>query len=79
MFFMFYIFTRGSVTMDEMEKVVLDYSCDPLICDKSYQQSIFKRIAEAGKIVEDIFGSAQDVEGVVKDAGIYIVQTRPQI
>lgn len=68
-----------SITMDKMEKVVLDYSNDPLLCNKSYQQSIFQRIAEAGKIVEDIFGSAQDIEGVVKDGEIYIVQTRPQI
>ncbi|XP_038976384.1 alpha-glucan water dikinase 1, chloroplastic-like isoform X2 [Phoenix dactylifera] len=68
-----------SVTINKMEKVVLDYSFDPLIWDKSYQRSIFQRIAEAGKIVEHIFGSAQDIEGVVKDGEIYIVQTRPQI
>ncbi|XP_065024419.1 alpha-glucan water dikinase 2-like isoform X6 [Musa acuminata AAA Group] len=68
-----------SVTMDEAEKVLLDYSSDCLISDKSFQQSIFKKVAEAGKIIEGVYGSAQDIEGVVKDGEIYIVQTRPQI
>ncbi|XP_064981719.1 alpha-glucan water dikinase 2 isoform X5 [Musa acuminata AAA Group] len=68
-----------SVTMDEAEKVLLDYSSDRLISDKSFQQSIFKKVAEAGKIIEGVYGSAQDIEGVVKDGEIYIVQTRPQI
>lgn len=65
--------------MDETEKVLLDYSSDRLISDKSFQQSIFKKVAEAGKIIEGVYGSAQDIEGVVKDGEIYIVQTRPQI
>ncbi|WOL20108.1 alpha-glucan water dikinase 2 isoform X2 [Canna indica] len=68
-----------SVTMDETEKVIPDYSSDRLIFDKGFQQSIFQKIAEAGKIIEGVCGSAQDIEGVVKDGEIYVVQTRPQI
>ncbi|XP_072989475.1 alpha-glucan water dikinase 2 isoform X1 [Typha latifolia] len=68
-----------SETMDDMELVVLDYSRDRLIHDKGFQQSVFQRIAEAGKIIEGIYGSAQDIEGVVKDGEIYVVQTRPQV
>ncbi|KAL6012656.1 hypothetical protein ACLOJK_003145 [Asimina triloba] len=68
-----------SVPMDKEEKVVLDYSWDRLIVDKSFQHSIFSKIAEAGKIIEGLYGSAQDIEGVVKDGEVYVVQTRPQM
>lgn len=65
--------------MDEEEKVILDYSNDRLIVDKAFQTSIFSKIAEAGKIIEGLYGCAQDIEGVVKDGVIYVVQARPQI
>lgn len=65
--------------MDEQERVVLDYSCDPLIVDKAFQLLLFARIAEAGKIIENLYGCPQDIEGVVKDRVIYVVQARPQI
>ncbi|KAF6166770.1 hypothetical protein GIB67_005646 [Kingdonia uniflora] len=68
-----------SVPMDKEEKVVLDYSCDRLIVDNSFRLSIFSKIAEVGKIIEGLYGSAQDIEGVVKDGEVYVVQTRPQI
>ncbi|KAG8654882.1 hypothetical protein MANES_05G189000v8 [Manihot esculenta] len=68
-----------SVLMDEEEKVILDYSNDRLIVDKAFQTSIFSKIAEAGKIIEGLYGCAQDIEGVVKDGVIYVVQARPQI
>lgn len=68
-----------SVPMDEEEKVVLDYSSDPLINDGKFQKSILASIAGAGKAIEDLYGSAQDIEGVVRDGKIYVVQTRPQM
>eukprot|EP00262_Sarcandra_glabra_P013027 TRINITY_DN3513_c0_g2_i1.p1 TRINITY_DN3513_c0_g2~~TRINITY_DN3513_c0_g2_i1.p1 ORF type:complete len:451 (-),score=81.24 TRINITY_DN3513_c0_g2_i1:139-1341(-) len=68
-----------SVPMDKEEEVILDYSCDRLIIDKSFQRSIFGKIAEAGKIIEGLYGSAQDIEGVVKHGEVYVVQTRPQM
>ncbi|XP_058080446.1 alpha-glucan water dikinase 2-like isoform X2 [Magnolia sinica] len=68
-----------SVPMDKEEKVILDYSCDWLIVDRSFQRFIFLKIAEAGKIIEGLYGSAQDIEGVVKDGEVYVVQTRPQM
>ncbi|CAJ1974049.1 unnamed protein product [Sphenostylis stenocarpa] len=67
------------VIMDKVEKVVLDYSKDPIISDKPFQTSLFSRIAEAGKILEDLYGFPQDIEGVVKDGTIFVVQARPQI
>ncbi|CAA0819704.1 Alpha-glucan water dikinase 1- chloroplastic [Striga hermonthica] len=68
-----------SVPMDEEEKVVLDYSSDPLIIDSHFRSSILSSIAQAGSAIEELYGSAQDIEGVVKDGKIYVVQTRPQI
>lgn len=65
--------------MDKVEKVVLDYSRDPIIVDKAFQTSLLSRIAEAGKIIEGLFGFPQDIEGVVKDGIIFVVQARPQI
>ncbi|KAH7567630.1 hypothetical protein JRO89_XS07G0108200 [Xanthoceras sorbifolium] len=68
-----------SVIMDEEDKIVLDYSRDRMIVDKAFQISLFSRIAEAGKIIESLYGSPQDIEGVVKDGVLYVVQARPQI
>lgn len=65
--------------MDEEEKVVLDYSADPLIIDGNFRQSILSRIAQAGNAIEELYGSPQDIEGVVRDGKIYVVQTRPQM
>ncbi|CDP13198.1 unnamed protein product [Coffea canephora] len=68
-----------SVPMDEEEKIVLDYSSDPLITDSNFRQSILSNIARAGNAIEELYGSSQDIEGVVKDGKIYVVQTRPQM
>ncbi|KAI4383012.1 hypothetical protein MLD38_008897 [Melastoma candidum] len=68
-----------SVPMDEEEKVVLDYTSDPLVVDENFQNSILSSIAKAGSAIEELYGSPQDIEGVVKDGKIYIVQTRPQM
>lgn len=65
--------------MDEEQKVLLDYSTDPLIVDGNFRSSILSSIAKAGSAIEDLYGSAQDIEGVVKDGKIYVVQTRPQM
>ncbi|KAI8528222.1 hypothetical protein RHMOL_Rhmol12G0133800 [Rhododendron molle] len=68
-----------SVPIDEEEKVVLDYSSDPLIMDAKFQQSILSSIARAGSAIEELYGYPQDIEGVVRDGKIYVVQTRPQM
>ncbi|KMS97340.1 hypothetical protein BVRB_6g155850 isoform B [Beta vulgaris subsp. vulgaris] len=68
-----------SVPMDEEEKVVLDYSADPLINDSNFRQSVLSGIAKAGSAIEELYGSPQDIEGVVKDGKIFVVQTRPQM
>ncbi|KAG5520839.1 hypothetical protein RHGRI_033418 [Rhododendron griersonianum] len=68
-----------SVPMDEEEKVVLDYSSDQLIKDADFRRSILSSIAGAGNAIEELYGSPQDIEGVVRDGKIYVVQTRPQM
>lgn len=68
-----------SVLMDEEESMVLDYSNDPMMVNKAFQTSILSKVAEAGKIIESLYGCPQDIEGVVKDGMIYVVQARPQI
>ncbi|XVE92371.1 hypothetical protein REPUB_Repub01dG0091600 [Reevesia pubescens] len=68
-----------SVPMDEEEKVVLDYSSDPLINDANFQQSILSSVAGAGNAIEELYGSPQDIEGVIRDGKVYVVQTRPQM
>ncbi|KAK8914101.1 hypothetical protein KSP39_PZI023890 [Platanthera zijinensis] len=68
-----------SVPMDEEESVVLDYTSDPLITDESFQKSILSSIARAGSVIEEIYGTPQDIEGAVKDGKVFVVQTRPQM
>ncbi|KDP26632.1 hypothetical protein JCGZ_17790 [Jatropha curcas] len=68
-----------SVPMDEEEQVVLDYSTDPLITDGNFRQKILSDIARAGSVIEELYGSPQDIEGVIRDGKLYVVQTRPQM
>lgn len=65
--------------MDKAQEIVLDYSTERMVIDKDFQNSLFRNISDAGKVIEDLYGCAQDIEGVVKGGEIYVVQTRPQI
>ncbi|KAF5450262.1 hypothetical protein F2P56_030628 [Juglans regia] len=68
-----------SVPMDEEEKVMLDYSSDPLMIDGNFRHSILSSIARAGSAIEELYGSPQDIEGVIRDGKVFVVQTRPQM
>ncbi|KAE8716168.1 Alpha-glucan water dikinase [Hibiscus syriacus] len=68
-----------SVPMDQEEKVVVDYSIDPLVNDGKFRQSILSSIAGAGNCIEELYGSPQDIEGVIRDGKVSVVQTRPQM
>lgn len=65
--------------MDFEEERVVDYSTDRLIVDEAFQKTILTKIAQAGYDIEKLLGSAQDIEGVIKDGELYVVQTRPQM
>ncbi|GBG63702.1 hypothetical protein CBR_g39013 [Chara braunii] len=68
-----------SVPMDANEEKFVDYSTDPLATDNQFQQRILSKIIEAGYLVEQVLGSAQDIEGCIKKEDLCIVQTRPQM
>ncbi|CAA7037335.1 unnamed protein product [Microthlaspi erraticum] len=68
-----------SVIMDEAEEVVVDYSREQLVVDKAFQVRLFSAIAEAGNVIETLYGCPQDIEGVAKGGHIYVVQARPQL
>ncbi|KAL3680910.1 hypothetical protein R1sor_023866 [Riccia sorocarpa] len=68
-----------SVPMDTEEERVVDYSSDALILDEKFRTSLLAKIAAAGLAIEELYGSPQDIEGVIKNGELYVVQTRPQM
>ncbi|KVH99687.1 ATP-grasp fold, subdomain 1, partial [Cynara cardunculus var. scolymus] len=68
--------TYNSVLMDYKKEVVLDYSRDPMVVDPHFQALIHSKIAKAAKIIEDAYGCAQDIEGVVQDGELYVLQCK---
>ncbi|PWA94433.1 pyruvate, phosphate dikinase [Artemisia annua] len=68
-----------SFSMETKEEVVLDYSKDPMVTDLRFQALLHSKIAEMAKIIEDLYGCAQDIEGVVQDGDVYVLQCKPLI
>lgn len=69
-----------SITMDPMQEHQVDYSEDPMLINPEYARVMLSRIAKAGHSVEQVLGSAQDLEGCITSSGeLYIVQSRPQV
>ena len=56
----------------------LDYSGMAFSTNASYRESLGKRLAAVGKIVEETLGAPQDIEGAVAGETLYLVQSRPQ-
>ena len=68
-----------SITMDVADEARLDYASDEWLTNESKRTELLARICKVGHEIEEAFGSAQDVEGVVEEDGtITVVQTRPQ-
>ena len=65
--------------MENNEEVVMVYSRDPMVVDLHFQSLIHSKIAEMGKIIEDLYGCPQDIEGVVHDGQVYVLQCKPLI
>jgi len=71
---------HDSIPIVKNAEVEVDYSTEPLMTDDAFRSELCRKIAQIGKAVEDTMdGSAQDVEGCVKDGVYYIVQARPQV
>ncbi len=68
-----------SVMLTVPDKINLDYSKEPLVWDEGFQKQFLATIGSIGKTVEDIMGSAQDIEGAYANGDYYVVQTRPQM
>ncbi|KAL2621231.1 hypothetical protein R1flu_001436 [Riccia fluitans] len=56
-----------SVPMDTEDERVVDYSSDALILDEKFRSTLLAKIAAAGLAIEKVYGSPQDIEGVIKD------------
>ena len=56
----------------------VDYSDAPLSRDAAARESLGRRLAAIGSLVEHAFGKSQDVEGAVLNNQIYLVQSRAQ-
>jgi phosphoglucan,water dikinase len=56
----------------------VDYSRVQLSTDSETRAALARRLASAGKLIEEKFGGPQDIEGAILDNEVWIVQTRPQ-
>jgi alpha-glucan,water dikinase len=68
-----------SVLMTEPQRVLADYSAEPLVWDQAFRGQTLQRITELGLAVETALGGPQDLEGVVSKGEYFLVQTRPQV
>ena len=57
----------------------VDYSRDPLTCDRAFRRKTAARLCAIGVCIEKAFGLPQDIEGVIKGDEIYLVQSRVQM
>ena len=68
----------GSDASGIYKQSTVDYSQQALSLDSEKQQSIGSSLCGVGVQLEEAFGGAQDVEGALRGADVYVVQTRPQ-
>ncbi|WP_193214311.1 phosphohistidine-like domain-containing protein [Luteolibacter marinus] len=68
-----------SVLLDEPREQILDYTGQDLVWDQDRRTEILANIARIGEVVEDAFGTAQDIEGAFGNGHFAVVQTRPQV
>jgi alpha-glucan,water dikinase len=68
-----------SVMLRPPREVRLDYTEDLLSKDKGFQNEFLVMVARIGEVVEQILGSAQDIEGAYSRGQYWVLQTRPQV
>ena len=68
-----------SIILEPPREKTLDYTGEELICDKDFQKEIMSNITEIGTLIEECFGSPQDIEGAYSGGKYYVLQTRPQV
>ncbi|ONK58769.1 uncharacterized protein A4U43_C09F16460 [Asparagus officinalis] len=62
----------------EVMRVTVDYSKKTMSVDPIFRRQLGQRLCTIGFLLEQKFGSPQDVEGCVVGNDIFIVQSRPQ-
>jgi alpha-glucan,water dikinase len=68
-----------SVAVPSASPRVLDYSEEPLFWDPQWRCDLLRTIGRLGVQIEQVFGSPQDIEGVVRSGRCFVVQSRPQV
>jgi alpha-glucan,water dikinase len=68
-----------SVLLQPPERLLLDYTEEPLAWEDGYRRDLMNRIGEVGLAVEKVMGSPQDVEGALAKGRWHVVQTRAQV
>jgi len=68
-----------SVLLRAPREQVLNYADDPLVWDESFRTEFLATVARIGLIVEQAFGTPQDIEGACAKGRFSVVQTRPQV
>jgi alpha-glucan, water dikinase len=68
-----------SFMLPPAKKSLLDYTKDPLFWDAGFRGEFLRSIGEVGIKVEEVMGSAQDIEGAYSKGQFSVVQSRPQV
>lgn len=57
----------------------VSYANEPLMWDSNFREGLVNKLVVVAKAVEDLIGSAQDIEGCIVGDEVYLVQARAQI
>jgi alpha-glucan,water dikinase len=68
-----------SFLLEPPEKVRLDYADERLLRNKGFLEEFGVNLTRIGVTIENLFGTAQDIEGAYAKGRYYVVQTRPQV
>ena len=69
-----------SVCMNEPSLESIDYTNEPISNNEDFRNQMLSAIAKSGMEIENLLGSAQDIEGAITEDGkLFVVQTRPQV
>eukprot|EP00249_Psilotum_nudum_P024562 c29221_g1_i1 orf=269-3925(-) len=68
----------GGAADGRVMQITVDYSKKPLTINSKYRHQLGQQLATIGFLLEQSFGSPQDVEGCIVEKEVFIVQSRPQ-
>ena len=68
-----------SFMLSPPETATLDYTRSDLLWDEGFRINFLNKITDLGSLIEELFGSPQDIEGVLAGGNYHVVQSRPQV